>query len=200
MTYRGIARRFCPALSLALAIACQQADTQLRSESETNVTQKSTPAVSPIGPAEYRSESVEQATGLPRTDAHPVMTKPLLDLHAPTPPQTRSSGAETWLDHVGELEPLGAEGDQLRELAILHPDSEVRKFALEGLADAEGDFAFKSFVDALEDNDSEVVLTAIEELKFLDDRAAIRPLNRLARDHPDEDIQEAAREAIEFLE
>ncbi|MBW2291927.1 MAG: HEAT repeat domain-containing protein [Deltaproteobacteria bacterium] len=107
---------------------------------------------------------------------------------------------ETWLDRVADLEPVGTGANELRKLAILHPNPEVRKSALEELAGANHELAFKSLVTSLEDDDLEVVALAIRELKSLDDRAAIEPLDRLARSHTDEQIQAAAQKAIEFLE
>lgn len=80
-----------------------------------------------------------------------------------------------------------------------HDPPRSRKNALSS-AGPRSELAFKSLVISLEDDDLEVVHTAIEELEFLDDRAAVDPLDRLARSHADEQVRQAALEAIEFLE
>ncbi len=199
MTHRGVARTLCPVLALALAMACEQGDGRPASEPQPAMMEPNALTLSRAEAASDQAESDESATELAESEADFSQTESL-DPVAPTASATTGAGPERWLDHVAELEPVGAEADELRKLAILHPNPEVRKSALEELADANHELAFKSLVISLEDDDLEVVHTAIEELEFLDDRAAVDPLDRLARSHADEQVRQAALEAIEFLE
>ena len=199
MTCRRIVRDLCPTLVVIFAISCELGDGLTTSDPQPATIERNASALLPADPPSERTMGGESGTELPGSDARFAETE-ARDSVAFTPSEESGTGPQTWLDHVADLEPVGREGHELRKLAILHPDAEVRKAALEELAEADHPLALKSLVTSLEDDDLEVVFMAIEELESLDERAAIDPLERLARTHEDEEIQEAALKAIEFIE
>jgi HEAT repeat protein len=177
MRFADVVRSRCAILIFAVVFGCQETEIQPGNTSKTKVAESNTPTADEVPAAQDAVADDESAA----------------DAESEEP-------FDTWLDRVSDLEPKGEQADELRKLAVLHPDAEVRKSALEELSDADEGIALSSLITSLEDDDPEVVLTAIEGLESLDDRAAIGPLEKIARDHPDEELRDAALEAIESLE
>lgn len=103
------------------------------------------------------------------------------------------------LEEIGSIDSDSMNAVNVFREALNDPHPEVRIEAVRQLADSETREAWDGLVYALNDTDSEVVLEAIEGLSFLDDPSYIKDLTALMS-HPNTDIQEAAQEAIEFLE
>ena len=145
-----------------------------------------------------RAETTQERFGLETEDSlvGAVKTEPLSYGPAVPSPMNR----DDWIELTSQLEPTGPEGTKLQRLAMLHPDAEVRKSALERLGDASEESAIHGFIAALGDEDLEVVQVAIEQLKHREDRSAILHLEDVARSHTEEEIRQAASAAIEFLE
>ena len=200
MSHQGVARTLCPILVLVLAIACEKGDGRATNDAQPAAIDPDAPTQLAAEGASKRTTSDEPATKRSELDARLAETGSGDRVAAGPREQKRSRSEDNWLDHVADLEPVGAEANELRKLAVLHPDPEVRKSALEELAEANHELALKSLVISLEDDDLEVVALAIKQLRSLDDRAAIEPLDRLTHSHTDEKIQAAALRAIEFLE
>ena len=74
----------------------------------------------------------------------------------------------------------------------------MRGLAARQLGYAKSPEATAGLVSALDDPDPEVVIEAIDALELIDDSTVIGSLEKLLQ-HPDAQVQEAAKDAIEFL-
>jgi hypothetical protein len=93
------------------------------------------------------------------------------------------------------------EGDTLERLIAMlesDPDAEVRASIVDRLGEEESAAATAAVAAALRDRDPEVVLRAIEVLEFDAGAWLIPELERLLT-HPDEEVREAAEDAILYL-
>jgi HEAT repeat protein len=114
----------------------------------------------------------------------------LLELDNPDP-ETRAD-AVFWID---------LEGDALERLISMlqsDPDAEVRASVVDRLGEEESAAATAAVAAALRDRDPEVVLRAIEVLEFDAGDWLIPELERLLA-HPDQEVREAAEDAILYL-
>jgi len=102
-------------------------------------------------------------------------------------------------DAVLDIEPEGPGLQYLLEVVTDDPDPEVRMAAVSQLGDSESPEAIDGLVTALNDSDSEVVLEAIDGLEYSADHNVIGSLEKLLP-HPDPEVQEAAADAIDYLE
>jgi len=100
---------------------------------------------------------------------------------------------------VSFLEPRGDGLERLRALATSDPEARVRAAAVSQLGEGESYGAVEGLVEALGDPDAEVVLEAIDEIAFQDDRSLVAHLEPLLA-HTNPRIAEAAGEAIAFIE
>jgi hypothetical protein len=130
--------------------------------------------IEPISEA-YATEQAELLAGLDSPD-----------------PEERADAAE-WID----LE--GTTLERMISLLESDPDAEVRATIVDRLGEEDSPAAIAALSIALRDSDSEVVLRAIEILEFEAGAWLIPELERLLS-HPDEEVREAAQDAIEFLE
>jgi len=78
------------------------------------------------------------------------------------------------------------------------PDAEVRASIVDRLGEEESAAATAAVAAALRDRDPEVVLRAIEVLEFDAGDWLIPELERLLA-HPDQEVREAAEDAILYL-
>lgn len=92
------------------------------------------------------------------------------------------------------------DANELRRIVSQHTDADIRRMAVDELADAETPETRAALIDALDDPDHRVVLAAIEGLEMFDGPEAIPALDQIARAHGNEDIREAALDAIDFME
>ena len=114
----------------------------------------------------------------------------LLELDNPDP-ETRAD-AVFWID---------LEGDALERLISMlqsDPDAEVRASVVDRLGEEESAAATAAVAAALRARDPEVVFRAIEVLEFDAGDWLIPELERLLA-HPDQDVREAAEDAILYL-
>jgi hypothetical protein len=102
-------------------------------------------------------------------------------------------------DAASEIEPEGAGLEHLLNLLYEDPDPAVRAAAAGQLEDSDTHAAVTALVNALQDEDRQVVLESIDALEFAGDESIIPSLVPLL-DSRDQEIREAAAEAIEFLE
>lgn len=195
--------------SVLLVFACAFACSENQGDSAPNprtATVVSQPALrptvnkSPARPAIQESVAPESENDFPPEtadfDARNFVGESLDD----EPTVAHSMDGDDWIERAAELEPTEAKPAELQKLAARHPDPEVRKSSLEKLSEGSERLALESFIAALEDDDLEVVHLAIEQLKSLEDPSAIPSLDLLVQSHVDEEIQQAASDAIEFLE
>jgi len=110
---------------------------------------------------------------------------------APAP----SSGSQERVGEVLDLDPEGEGLDALIRAAGSDPDPSVREAAVIALGDSDEARALDALIAATEDRDSRVVLAAIDQLGWYDDRLAEDAIRRLV-DSPNAGIAEAAREEL----
>ena len=94
-----------------------------------------------------------------------------------------------------------AEGPALEPLLLAvadDPDPQVRIAALASLENSNTFATLSAVVSALQDENDDVVLAAIDSLEFAGDVTNVRDLQRLEW-HPNPEVAEAAMNAIEFL-
>jgi hypothetical protein len=121
-----------------------------------------------------------------------------LDESAATPAAESTPGFQAD-DRVGEIldtDPIGAGLESLIRSARYDADPTVREAAVVALGDSEDDRALDTLIAATEDADSRVVLAAIDQLSWYDDRLAQDAIRRLV-DSPNPEIAEAAREELD---
>ncbi len=103
------------------------------------------------------------------------------------------------IETLEELEPEGAGLALITRALRDDPDPEVRMAAATQLETSGSPQAVRALVGALEDRDSQVVISAIEALEYLGDESTLSELERY-RNHSDPEVRDAVELAIEFLE
>lgn len=101
---------------------------------------------------------------------------------------------------ISSMDAEAGDANELRRIVSQHTDADIRRMAVDELADAETPETRAALIDALDDPDHRVVLAAIEGLEMFDGPEAIPALDQIARAHGNEDIREAALDAIDFME
>lgn len=100
---------------------------------------------------------------------------------------------------VDEIEPVGIALDYLTQIVTSDPSSQVRMAAVWTLEDSEDPKAYDALIRALQDQDPEVLEEVIDSLGYLGNKAAV-PYLQPFLDHPDEDVRDAAEDALYQLE
>ena len=97
-----------------------------------------------------------------------------------------------------DVEPEGRGIEVLLGVLNDDPDPAVRGLAARQLGYAKSPEATAGLVSALDDPDPGVLIEVIDALELIDDSTVIGSLEKLLQ-HPDAQVQEAAKDAIEFL-
>lgn len=140
---------------------------------------------------------------------------PASEAGAPSPAETRASDEAPAVaepaappapapsaeleDRVGEIldtETTGEGLDQLIRSAREERDPAAREAAVIALGDSDDPRALDALIAASEDPDARVVLAAIDQLSWIDDRRAEDAIRRLV-DSPNPEIADTAREELE---
>jgi HEAT repeat protein len=143
-------------------------------------------ATAPAAREGARGDPIERVREAPSEEQAEILS----ELDNPDP-ETRAD-AVFWID---------LEGDALERLISMlqsDPDAEVRASVVDRLGEEESAAATAAVAAALRDRDPEVVLRAIEVLEFDAGDWLIPELERLLA-HPDQEVREAAEDAILYL-
>jgi HEAT repeat protein len=192
----GAAPLACALLAALLAFgACSREEQPAPAPAAQPPAQTSPPAETPAPPPAAPPAAKAPAETMARPGAAPVQDPEVL---AEALNNLRSSDAEVRADAVLDIEP---EGIGIRTLVdtLRDPDPEVRLAVISQLEDGESPEAVAGIVSALGDGDPEVVLEAIDALEFVGDENVLGDLRRLV-DHPNQEVREAAEDAIEYLQ
>jgi hypothetical protein len=100
---------------------------------------------------------------------------------------------------VDEIEPVGIALDYLTQIVTSDPSAQVRMAAVWTLEDSEDPKAYDALIRALQDQDQEVLEEVIDSLGYLGNKAAV-PYLQPFLDHPNEDVRDAAEDALYQLE
>jgi HEAT repeat protein len=145
-------------------------------------------------PASAESAAPAATAGEPPASAPPSASTASSPA-AGAPPSAERGRAEDRADEVLDTEPTGAGLDALIRSMKEDPDPSVRESAVVALGDSEEPRALDALIAATEDRDKRVVLAAIDQLSWFDDKVARDALERLTRSG-DSEIADAATDAL----
>jgi len=107
-------------------------------------------------------------------------------------PEVRAEAAES-------IEPTGIALDHLASIVTSDPSPAVRIAAAETLEDSKDPRALEALIMALQDEHPEVLVGVIDALGYMENRLAI-PYLQPFLEHPDEDVRDAAEDALYQLD
>lgn len=113
--------------------------------------------------------------------------------------QLQDPSPELRVEAAKNIDPVGEALDSLSKLILRDPSPEVRAATTWSLENSEDPKAIDALVMALDDDNLEVVIEAIESLGYAGDETTISELSPFLK-HPDNRIRAAAEEAIDFLD
>lgn len=158
----------------------------------------------PIQPIETHGEDAGADTALSpgEDDETPEPTpEDLAQIEALSKSYYESLDVDARLDAIEEIGGIVVDAPETVNVfidALRDPDSGIRIEAVSHLADSEAPEAVNGLLSALKDSDSEVVIEAVNGLRDRNDSNLLPEISALLH-HPDADVREAAREAMEFL-
>jgi hypothetical protein len=101
-------------------------------------------------------------------------------------------------DAAGSIEPTGIALDHLASVVTTDPSPDVRMAAAGTLEDSKDPRAIDALILALQDENPEVLVEVIDALVYMENRLSI-PYLQPFLDHPDEDVRDAAENALDQL-
>lgn len=107
----------------------------------------------------------------------------------------RAPSADERLRAILDADPEGAGLDMLIRAASVDEDPSAREAAIIALGDSDDPRALDALIAATDDREPGVVIAAIEQLRWFDDRLAENAIRRRI-DAPDPEVARAAREAL----